>query len=243
MDMLNVVCLLYRSFVVPLYCRINPFDDQSTKAYERDPAVTVMTQLSDAYLARDIAAFEPLFKANEQSLMSDEFMRTYLSDLLFGIRSQAALNIVQPYSRVLLPRLATEIGVSPAEAEYIVAGLILDGRLNASIDQPTQVLTMHGPSNLGDSGQPQQQPQASAKAISGASASAAATTSSSASAKKAAPRGAAAGTDAAAKYAEITSVASKLSRYIDTLVSNAANAAPVPRESSVALAASGSGGR
>ena len=37
----------------------NPFDDQSTKAYEKDPQVAAMTRLTDAYLANDRTLSDP----------------------------------------------------------------------------------------------------------------------------------------------------------------------------------------
>ena len=72
----------------------------------------------------------------------DEFMLTYVNDLLHSMRTGVALNIVGPYDRVKLGWLGAELGISAVEAETLLAGLILDGRLIGSIDQPNGVLNL-----------------------------------------------------------------------------------------------------
>ena len=61
-----VVCLKYQVLSNMLAdSKLNPFDSQDTKAYEKDPAVAAMAELSTAYLANDIALFEPVLRRYE----------------------------------------------------------------------------------------------------------------------------------------------------------------------------------
>jgi hypothetical protein len=99
--------------------RFNPFDDQSTKAYEKDPQVAAMTRLTDAYLANDIATFETVLRAHHAELTADEFLMSYIGDLLTSIRTQVALQLTAPYTRMSIPRLAADLGVRPEEAEAL----------------------------------------------------------------------------------------------------------------------------
>ena len=103
----TIACLKYLLLANMLSdSRINPFDSQDTKAYEKDPAIVGMTELTAAYLAGDIASFEPVLRRSApgagfgagagsldgggaaNDLASDEFMRTYLDDLMASIRTQ-----------------------------------------------------------------------------------------------------------------------------------------------------------
>ena len=85
---------------------------QDTKAYEKDPAIAAMTELTSAYLAGDIAAFEPVLRrgagnnsssgassssssgsGGAEELAADEFMKGYLDDLMTSIRTQVRASL------------------------------------------------------------------------------------------------------------------------------------------------------
>jgi COP9 signalosome complex subunit 2 len=53
-------CLLLASMLSG--SKLNPFDSPDTKAYEREPALGSMAALSAAFLAGDLAAFEPVLR-------------------------------------------------------------------------------------------------------------------------------------------------------------------------------------
>jgi hypothetical protein len=163
----TLACLRYMLLANMLSAsRINPFDSQETKAYERDPSITALTALTEANLKNDIAAFEPVLRsvaaASDASsstgasaakalttaggagpaLVFDEFMAPYVGDLLATIRSKVLLSLVGPYTRITLASLAAELFMAPQEAEELCVMLILDGKLVASIDQVAQVLLL-----------------------------------------------------------------------------------------------------
>lgn len=143
----TIACLQYHLLANMLSSsRINPFDSQETKAYERDPQIAVMTSLTDAYLSNNIAAFDKLMRgtgsATGSPLAKDPFIAEYMGDLHASIRAQVAVALVAPYTRVRLSFLASELGISDKDAEALAVRLIVDGALNARIDQVKGVLEM-----------------------------------------------------------------------------------------------------
>jgi COP9 signalosome complex subunit 2 len=66
--------------------RINPFDSQDTKAYQNDPQITTMTQLTDAYLANDIGAFGKWRTAHGRAVHAQPALRWLRSLLPFKQR-------------------------------------------------------------------------------------------------------------------------------------------------------------
>jgi hypothetical protein len=91
--------------------RISPFEgDETAKSYERNPAMEFMVKLSELYMSGDHMPFTARVTAYATSPSSDPFIRTYLDELLFAIKSTAALKIVSSYSRVSIDFVAKELG-------------------------------------------------------------------------------------------------------------------------------------
>lgn len=156
----TLACLQYMLLANMLSSnRINPFDSQETKAYEKDRAITVMTQLTDAYLANDITSFDKLLATHGASLHADDFISSYIADLHATIRAQVAVTIVAPYTRVRLSFLASELGVTVPEAEALAVKLILDGQLTARIDQVRGILEMTATGATGAGGSAPKDPR------------------------------------------------------------------------------------
>jgi COP9 signalosome complex subunit 2 len=140
----TVTCLQYMLLANMLSnSRINPFDDQSSKAYERDPSVAASVALTDAYLSGDMRSFESALRsAGAGTGGLDDFVAGYISDLLRTMRTGVALTLLAPYDRVRFAWLGRELGVSPAEAEALASSLIHEGRLAGAIDGPAGVLIL-----------------------------------------------------------------------------------------------------
>lgn len=122
--------------------RFNPFDDQSTKAHQNNIAIEAMIQLNDAYVSNDIAAFEKVLRTKNSEIRGDDFIRGFVDDLTLSLRGQVTLARLAPYTRVKVEFVAKELNVSQQEAESIIVALILDGRLQGSIDQKKQVVLL-----------------------------------------------------------------------------------------------------
>lgn len=121
---------------------INPFDSREAKAYQDDPEIKTMMNLRRAYDAHESTLFEQILRESG-IIESDPFLAKYLDPLLQQTRSAVVREFVRPYSRVKLESIAQELAVPEAEVEAILRKLILDGQLDAKIDQVKRVLVVY----------------------------------------------------------------------------------------------------
>jgi len=141
-DVARLRCLKYLVLASMLDASsINPFDSQEVRPYKKDPEITAMTNLVDAFHSNDIKKFEGILDRNEGKVMDDEFIREYISDLRTTIRKQVLLQVVQPYTRISLQALAKELnGISIKDVESLLVPLILNGKLQGRINQVEGIL-------------------------------------------------------------------------------------------------------
>lgn len=114
---------------------INPFDSNEAKAYKDDPQIVAMTNLIDAYQKSDLATFDRVLNSNHRAITSDAFVNEYVVELRRTIRTNVLLATLKPYSRVGVGFLASTLGVDAPGVEDLLVAVILDGRLDARIDQ------------------------------------------------------------------------------------------------------------
>ena len=70
-----------------------------------------------------------------ESILGDAFIRQYLEDLLTNVRTQVLLKLIQPYTRVTLNFVSKKLNISLVDVEQLLVMLILDKRIDGSIDQ------------------------------------------------------------------------------------------------------------
>merc|ERR1711972_484594 len=104
------------------------------KVYQDDPEISAMANLRVAYENNDIQTIDQLLTNPSYRIGSDDFICTYLQDLLRNIRLQVLQNIIRPYRCVSLQFLAKEINVDSEEVVSLLAELILDEKVGAKID-------------------------------------------------------------------------------------------------------------
>eukprot|EP01094_Clydonella_sp_ATCC50884_P003193 TRINITY_DN12454_c0_g1_i1.p1 TRINITY_DN12454_c0_g1~~TRINITY_DN12454_c0_g1_i1.p1 ORF type:complete len:470 (+),score=135.38 TRINITY_DN12454_c0_g1_i1:108-1517(+) len=122
---------------------INPFAESRAASYKNAPEVAAMTRLVEARERGNITEFGDILAENEASLLKDEFVRTYVEELLRSIRSQALVDILGRYDRVKLSFLARYLNVSEDEVENLLVMLLLDERIHGKIDQLEGILELH----------------------------------------------------------------------------------------------------
>ncbi|KAI9750490.1 MAG: hypothetical protein M1815_001765 [Lichina confinis] len=120
---------------------INPFDSPETKPYKNDPRISAMTDLVDVYQRDDLHRYEQILRAN-LDLLSDPFIAENIDEVTRNIRSRAMLRLVKPYKRFGLGFAALKLDISVDEATEILAGLIIEGSLEARIDQAGGIVTV-----------------------------------------------------------------------------------------------------
>lgn len=135
-------CLKYLVMASMLHAStINPFDSQEARPYRDDPEIVAMTNLVQAFHNNEIKRFEAILRRNEGKLMDDEFVREHVEELLRTIRTQVLQQVIGPYTRISLEAIARELnGIPVSSVESLLVSLILDGKLNARIDQVQGVL-------------------------------------------------------------------------------------------------------
>ncbi|KAJ1727377.1 hypothetical protein LPJ72_005971 [Coemansia sp. Benny D160-2] len=121
---------------------ISPLSSPEAKAYESDPAIIAMTDMVRAYESQDADAFERVLVAHRAEIHDDPFIRGFIDDLRRTFRIQAMEAAVLPYTSIYLSSLAERFQTPEADVESILFELILDGRLNAAIDQQRGLLVL-----------------------------------------------------------------------------------------------------
>ena len=146
-------CLKYLVLASMLHASsINPFDSQEARPYRDDPEIVAMTNLVQAFHGNDIQAFERILRQNKKRIMGDEFVREHIEDLLRTIRTQVLRRLIRPYKRISLAAMATALNdITVKEIESLLVGLILDGKLDGSIDLTQGVLIKEAERGGGDS--------------------------------------------------------------------------------------------
>lgn len=135
-------CLKYLVLASMLHASsINPFDSQEARPYRDDPEIVVMTNLVQAFHNNNIESFERILRQNKTKIMSDEFVREHIEDLLRTIRTQVMRQIIRPYNRISLQAIARELNNIPvSDVESLLVSLILDGSLDGKIDKVDGIL-------------------------------------------------------------------------------------------------------
>ncbi|VDO30307.1 unnamed protein product [Onchocerca flexuosa] len=137
----RIACLKYLVLANMLIkSGINPFDSQEAKPFRNDPEIVAMNQLVGAYQDNNLVEFESILEKNRDAIMADPFIREHIEELLTNIRSQVLISLCVPYSRIYLSFLAEELRVKVEEVLVLLADLILDGALNAKIDEINGIL-------------------------------------------------------------------------------------------------------
>ena len=90
--------------------------------YKNDPQIKAMTDLVDAYQRREVHSAEKILKGsfpphcqvmmlilpidNRSTIMDDNFIRSYIGDLLRSLRTYYLIDLIKPYTRLELSFLA-----------------------------------------------------------------------------------------------------------------------------------------
>ncbi|KAJ1888967.1 hypothetical protein LPJ66_008293 [Kickxella alabastrina] len=121
---------------------VNPLSSPEARSYESDPAIVAMTSLVRAYESQQVHEFERILVDHRETILGDPFIARYIDDLRRTFRMQALQGAVAPYTRVRIDVLGRRLKVEATEVEDLLVALILDKRLDASIDQENGILVL-----------------------------------------------------------------------------------------------------
>ena len=125
---------------------INPFDSPETKPYKNDPRIAAMTDLVDAYQRDDIHSYENVLAKN-RDLLADPFIAENIDEINRTMRMKAVVKLIAPYTRFTLDFVAQQLKINPAEVQDVVSFLVLDGTLQAEINQEEGIVEMQARSD------------------------------------------------------------------------------------------------
>lgn len=120
----------------------NVLDSQNAKAYEKDKDIVLVNQLRLAHLKCDVNAFNKCMW--EMKKEGDPYILRHAESISSDFQHRAIVMLVRPYRRVKLQHLAQVLGEETSKIEEIVVHLILDGLIDARIDQVKGVLDLTG---------------------------------------------------------------------------------------------------
>ena len=121
---------------------------REAQVYSDDRDIVAITKLKNAYRANDIKMIQSVLNDERNKIFSDPEFLMYLDDLMRNIRLSVLLFKVKPYDVVKLDFLARELNISSREVRQLLSELILDGKLEASIDATAGLLEISKPTSL-----------------------------------------------------------------------------------------------
>jgi len=120
----------------------NVLDSQNAKAHENDKDIRIVNQLRLAHLRCDVRGFNSAMW--EMKKDADPYLMKHIETIASDFQHRAIVTLVKPYRRVKLAHLADVLGENVPKIEEIVVHLILDGLIDARIDQVKGVLDLTG---------------------------------------------------------------------------------------------------
>ncbi|KAG5514017.1 hypothetical protein PMAC_000639 [Pneumocystis sp. 'macacae'] len=118
------------------------FYSKEMNSYKNDPQFLAMINLEDAYQERDIRKIESILKEYHNEIMEDAFIRVYIDDILWNIRSQILVRLISSYTQISISFIEKELNITSIDVEALLINLILDEHIQGKIDQVNQILTL-----------------------------------------------------------------------------------------------------
>jgi len=123
--------------------KINHADTREAKVYKDDKQIIAIMKFRQAFEKNDIKSITKVLQDKNNDLFTDNEFSQYLDDLLRNIRLNVLQQKVLPYRTVKLEFLAAEININQGEVKQLLSELILEERIDASIDQISGFLEMN----------------------------------------------------------------------------------------------------
>ncbi|TIB65498.1 hypothetical protein E3P77_02652 [Wallemia ichthyophaga] len=119
---------------------IDPFDSQETKPYKENVEILPMTQLVSAYQHKEVHQAERIIAKNRKIIMEDTFISHFIDDVMRALRITYLVDLIKPYQRLELSFIAKQLNVTLNQVEDLLIELILDDKIQGSIDSVNQRL-------------------------------------------------------------------------------------------------------
>ncbi len=158
-------CLLY-SMTANMICNAdtNPMEAKEAKVYENStPIITAVGKLRAAFENGDVDSFGDTLAELDRLCKGagEDWVRKHFSEIGRQFKRRALRRIIRAYSIVTLRHLSRRLRCSDEDAQEVVVQMILDGELQATVDEVAKVVTIVSTNQRADgqSRQSQQQQQ------------------------------------------------------------------------------------
>jgi len=102
--------------------------------------IEAMKGIAAAHKSRDLHEFEKVRDEYKDELEADPIIAAHLSELYDSMLEQHLLRVIEPYSEVQLAHVTQKVKLDMAAVESKLSQMILDKRLNGTIDQANSCL-------------------------------------------------------------------------------------------------------
>jgi hypothetical protein len=141
-------------------------------SFQHDPEVRPMAELLVAYEKNDVLRCERIISEHKAVIMCDDFIKSHIASMLYTVRGQVLLKLVDPYSRIRISSLAKVccvntqlhrpdrfsptdlnllstrlqlLNISEEDVEDLIVAMILDNKIQGKLDQIQHVLLIDPP--------------------------------------------------------------------------------------------------
>jgi len=102
---------------------------------EGQPGVEAMKRIARAYEERSLGDFQVTLEQCKAHLEDDVVVKSHLLALYGTLMEKNLCKIIEPYARVGLAHVAKVIGLSEGDVERKLSQMILDGKVQGTLDQ------------------------------------------------------------------------------------------------------------
>ena len=99
------------------------------------PEVEAMKAVAAAYTTRSLHDFEEVLKSHKDSLSADRIIESHFKSLYDTMMQHNLSRSIEPYTRVQIDYIAKEINLPLQLVEQKLSQMILDKKLNGTLDQ------------------------------------------------------------------------------------------------------------
>eukprot|EP01038_Epipyxis_sp_PR26KG_P007651 gene7651-10413_t len=122
---------------------VNPFAAREAKVFAEDKEIIAMSDLRQCLEENNLSKFEKTINNKQNRIVDEPYLMTYIQPLRRRMREQVLLNLLIPYNKVTLSFLGRELSLNIDEVEALLVDMILDEKINASINQTNGHVIIH----------------------------------------------------------------------------------------------------
>lgn len=109
---------------------------------EGNNSTLLMRNMLKAYKEKSVVSLKSVFEENKKDIAADKIISSQTELLFDKLLEQNVVKVVTPYSRIDLEYLTKKLGIEASAVEHKIRQMILDGKLNGTLDQEKNELIL-----------------------------------------------------------------------------------------------------